>query len=195
MRTAIIADSSVCLHASHIEAHGISRIRRASSNETVWAFRQRDRRRVIEERPMRYMNYMMRRVVDAGTGTTARMQGRQIGGKTGTGNDYRDAWFIGFTPGMVGGVWVGNDNFTETARVTGGSLPAEIWARFMPTALRNTPARDLNLPREEDYDTGVADPESPELTAVGAPIGAIVGTPQTAPPDDQDRSLDFGPEG
>ncbi len=179
----------------NIEAHGISRIRRASSNETVWAFRQRDRQRVIEERPMRYMNYMMRRVVDAGTGTTARMQGRQIGGKTGTGNDYRDAWFIGFTPGMVGGVWVGNDNFTETARVTGGSLPAEIWARFMPTVLRNTPARDLEMPREEDYDTGVADPESPELTAVGAPIGAVIGAPTTTPPDDQDRSLDFGPEG
>jgi penicillin-binding protein 1A len=179
----------------NLEAHGISRIRRASSNETVWAFRQRDRQRVIEERPMRYMNYMMRQVVDWGTGAAARMQGRQIGGKTGTGNDYRDAWFIGFTPGMVGGVWVGNDNFTETGRVTGGSLPAEIWARFMPTAMRNTPARDLDMPREEDYDTGVADPESPELTAVGAPIGAVIGAPQTAPPDDQDRSLDFGPEG
>jgi penicillin-binding protein 1A len=179
----------------NVEAHGISRIRRASSNETVWAFRQRDRHRVIEERPMRYMNYMMRQVVDWGTGTAARMPGRQIGGKTGTGNDYRDAWFLGFTPGMVGGVWVGNDNFTETARVTGGSLPAQIWARFMPTALRNTPARDLDMPREEDYDTGVADPESPELTAVGAPIGAVIGTPPTAPPDDQDRSLDFGPEG
>lgn len=179
----------------NIEAHGISRIRRASSNETVWAFRQRDRRRVIDERPLRYMNYMMRRVVDAGTGTTARIQGRQIGGKTGTGNDYRDAWFIGYTPGMVGGVWVGNDNFTETGRVTGGSLPAEIWANFMPTALRNTPARDLQMPREEDYDVGLPDPESPELTTVGAPIGAVLGAPQTTPPDDQDRSLDFGPEG
>jgi penicillin-binding protein 1A len=179
----------------NIEAHGVSRIRRANSNETMWSFRQENRQRVIEERPMRYMNYMLRRVVDAGTGTAARMQGRQIGGKTGTGNDYRDAWFIGFIPGMVGGVWVGNDNFTETARVTGGSLPAEIWARFMPTAVRNTPVRELQLPREEDYDTGLADPETPELTAVGAPIGAVIGGPQTPPPDDQDRSLDFGPEG
>jgi penicillin-binding protein 1A len=179
----------------NIEAHGISRIRRANSNETVWTFRQENRRRVIEERPLRYMNYMMRRVVDAGTGTIARMPGRQIGGKTGTGNDYRDAWFIGFAPGMVAGVWAGNDNFTETARVTGGSIPTEIWARFMPTALRNTPIRELQMPREEDYDTGVPDPEAPELTAVGAPIGAVIGAPSAAPPDEQDRSLDFGPEG
>jgi penicillin-binding protein 1A len=180
----------------NIEAHGVTRIRRANSNETMWSWRQENRSRVIEERPLRYMNMMMSRVVQAGTGTRARMTTHQIGGKTGTGNDYRDAWFIGFTPGMVGGVWVGNDNFTETARVTGGSLPADIWARFMPVALRNTPSRPLEMPGEDDYDLGIAAVEMPELTAVGAPIGATIGAEaQPAPPDDQDRSLDFGPEG
>jgi penicillin-binding protein 1A len=179
-----------------VEAHGVTRIRRANSDETMWSWRPESRRRVIEDRPLRYMNLMMQRVVDAGTGTRARISGRQIGGKTGTGNDYRDAWFIGFTPGLVAGVWVGNDNFTETARVTGGSLPAEIWARFMPVALRNTQSRELHLPGPEDFDLGLPDPtRTPELTVVGAPIGASIGPPAAPPPDDEDRSLDFGPEG
>jgi hypothetical protein len=52
------------------------------------------------------------------------------------------------------------------------------------------------MPREEDQDPGLPDPNAPELTAVGAPIGAVIGAPPIAsPPDDQDRSLDFGPEG
>jgi penicillin-binding protein 1A len=174
--------------------HGIVRIRRANG-ETMWSWRG-PHTRVIEERPMRYMNLMMQRVVQAGTGTRAHMANFDIGGKTGTGNDYRDAWFIGFTPGMVGGVWVGNDNFTTTARVTGGSLPADIWARFMPVALRDTPSRPLQLPSEEDYDIGLPAPETSTLTAVGAPIGANIGPPVTiAPPAPPDRSLDLGPEG
>jgi penicillin-binding protein 1A len=178
-----------------VEPHGVSRIRRANNGETMWSWRPRHRERVIEERPFRYMNMMMRRVVDSGTGTRARIRDREIGGKTGTGNDYRDAWFIGYTPGMVAGVWVGNDNFATTARVTGGSLPADIWARFMPTALRDTPARAMEMPRESDYDEGVPDPSAPTLTAVGAPIGAAVGALPAPPEDNQDRSLDFGPEG
>ncbi len=177
-----------------VEPHGVLRIRRGNSNETMWSWRERgERQRVIDERPLRYMNYMMTRVVEAGTGTRARINGRQIGGKTGTGNDYRDAWFVGFTPGIVTGVWVGNDNFTETARVTGGSLPADIWARFMPTALRNVPIRELAMPRPEDYDIGVPDRGAPELAVVGAPLGGTA--PAAAAPDEEDRSLDFGPEG
>jgi penicillin-binding protein 1A len=183
-----------------VTPHGVTRIRRANSTETMWLWRA-ERERVIEERPLRYMNLMMSRVVQAGTGTRAQVPNFAIGGKTGTGNDYRDAWFVGFTPGMVAGVWVGNDNFTTTARVTGGSLPAEIWARFMPAVLRDVPPRPLDLPTEEDFDLGVPlIDEAPTLTSatagVGAPIGAAVGAASTPPPpDDRDRSLDYGPEG
>jgi penicillin-binding protein 1A len=191
----VSAYGAMAADGNRVEAHGVTRIRRASSNETMWSFRPQHRGRVIEERPFRYMNQMMSRVVEAGTGTRARMTGRQIGGKTGTGNDYRDAWFIGYTPGMVGGVWVGNDNFTTTARVTGGSLPADIWARFMPVALRNTPARPLEMPTDEDYDLGVPAPVEEGVEVVGAPVGAVLGGPVEAPPDTEDRSLDFGPEG
>lgn len=179
-----------------VEAHGVARIRRANSDEIMWTWRPQNRRLVIEERPRRYMDLMMHRVVEAGTGTRARIVGREIGGKTGTGNDYRDAWFMGFTPGIVAGVWVGNDNFTETARVTGGSLPAEIWARFMTVALRDVPVRPLDMPREEDYNIGLPAPQAPAaMTVIGAPIGVAVGAPQPTPEDNQDRSLDFGPDG
>jgi len=178
----------------NVEAHGVARIRRANNNETMWSWRPQRRERVIEERPLRYMNYMMSQVVRYGTGTRARMETHQIAGKTGTGNDYRDAWFVGFTPGYVAGVWVGNDNFTETARVTGGSLPAEIWARYMRVALQNVPPRELQMPRPEDYDLGTPVPEAPTITAIGAPIG-VADTPVLTTPDGQDRSLDFGPEG
>lgn len=176
-----------------VEPHGVARIRRANSDETMWTWRPQSHDRVIEPRTLRYMNYMMNRVVTSGTGTRARIPGWNIGGKTGTGNDYRDAWFIGFTPGFVAGVWVGNDNFTETARVTGGSLPADIWARFMTVALRSVPSRDLQMPLPEDYDVGAPAPEIPTLTAIGAPLGASPG--QDTPQDNEDRSLDFGPEG
>ncbi len=178
-----------------VEAHGVLRIRRGNSDETMWTWRpQRERTRVIEEQPLRYMNYMMSRVVEAGTGTRARVAGRQIGGKTGTANDYRDAWFIAYAPGIVTGVWVGNDDHRiAMARVTGGQLPADIWARFMPTALRDLPIRPLQMPGPDDYDTGRPDPAAPSLTAIGAPIGAQRGQP--GPVDDQDRSLDLGPEG
>jgi penicillin-binding protein 1A len=69
-------------------------------------------------------------VVERGTGRAAHF-GRPAGGKTGTTQDYRDAWFIGFTHDLVAGVWVGNDDNSPTDKVSGGSLPAQIWHDFM----------------------------------------------------------------
>jgi penicillin-binding protein 1A len=87
----------------------------------------------------RQMVQMLQGVVDRGTGRRAAF-GRPAAGKTGTSQDFRDAWFVGFTPDWVAGVWVGNDDNRPMNRVTGGDLPAEIWRRFMIEAHSKSPA-------------------------------------------------------
>jgi membrane peptidoglycan carboxypeptidase len=79
------------------------------------------------------LTQMMRNVVDRGTGRAASL-GPDVAGKTGTSQDHRDAWFIGFNKDLVVGVWVGNDDQTPMRGVTGGSLPAQIWKRFVTAA-------------------------------------------------------------
>ena len=69
------------------------------------------------------MNQMLQGVIDHGTGKAAALP-RPAAGKTGTTQDYRDAWFIGYTADLVAGVWLGNDDNTPMDKVTGGSLPA-----------------------------------------------------------------------
>lgn len=76
---------------------------------------------------------LLRRVVDDGTGRAAALDGFAAG-KTGTSENYRDAWFVGFTDHLVAGVWVGNDNGEPMNEITGGKLPALIWKEFMSKA-------------------------------------------------------------
>ncbi|HHI82970.1 MAG TPA: PBP1A family penicillin-binding protein, partial [Rhizobiales bacterium] len=98
------------------------------------------------------MNYMLNQVVESGTGRRARLGFTPQAGKTGTTQSYRDAWFVGFTADYVTGIWVGNDNFQETNRVTGGSLPAMTWKAYMEKAETEKVAKALpGLPLDGRY--------------------------------------------
>ena len=77
-----------------------------------------------------------------GTGRAARLD-RPAAGKTGTSQDSRDAWFIGYTPDLVTGVWFGNDDNSPMDRVGGGSFPARTWRDFMKPALDGVPPKPL----------------------------------------------------
>ena len=89
---------------------------------------------VIEPRYVGMMNTMMRETLISGTAKKAEIPGWQAAGKTGTSQDYRDAWFIGYTSNLVTGVWLGNDDNSPTKKATGGGLPVEVWTRFMRAA-------------------------------------------------------------
>ena len=92
--------------------------------------------KVIDDLPLEQMRSMLRAVVRSGTGVKARLAGVEAGGKTGTSQQYRDAWFVGVVPGWVATVWVGNDGGKPMRGVTGGSAPAEAWARLMGAVLK-----------------------------------------------------------
>ena len=86
---------------------------------------------------------MLEDVVQKGTGRGAQI-GRPAAGKTGTTSDYKDAWFVGYTPDLVASVWIGNDDNTTTDGIMGGTIPASTWATFMSRALENVPVHDFD---------------------------------------------------
>lgn len=104
------------------------------------------RRELVLSQEVAYvMTDMLKGVILRGTGRGAAIA-RPAAGKTGTTDDYRNAWFIGFTPYMSTAVWVGNDNNNPMRKVTGGSIPARIWANFMKAAVEGIPPDDWKKP-------------------------------------------------
>ena len=91
--------------------------------------------RVVGPAAVGMMNTMMHETVASGTARKADIPGWDLAGKTGTSQDFHDAWFVGYSATLVAGVWLGNDDNSSMKRVTGGGLPVEIWQRFMKTAL------------------------------------------------------------
>src|SRR6476659_8935795 len=98
---------------------------------------------VIEPRHVAMMNTMMQETLLSGTARKAEIAGWTAAGKTGTSQDFRDAWFIGYTANLVTGVWLGNDDNSPTKKATGGGLPVEVWTRFMRTAHQGVPVAGL----------------------------------------------------
>ena len=124
-------------------------------------------RRVFPEEKVAELNTMMAAVVKSGTGRRADLGFTPQGGKTGTNQGYRDAWYIGYTGHFVTGVWYGNDDFTPMKEVTGGLLPAPSWQRIMTEAERGLkPVGLAGLPYDETLYAAAA----PELPGGAAPL-------------------------
>jgi penicillin-binding protein 1A len=113
-------------------------------------------RRVFPEEKVAELNSMLAAVVKSGTGRRADLGFAPQGGKTGTNQSYRDAWYVGFTAHNVTGVWYGNDDFTPMNKVTGGLLPAPMWKRIMVEAERGLkPVGLAGIPYDESYAVAV----------------------------------------
>lgn len=96
-----------------------------------------DPERVIDPGTDAMMNEMMHNIFVIGMAQRARIPGWFMAAKTGTTNDFKDAWFVGFTGNLVAGVWLGNDDSTPTKGASGGNLPTDIWYNFMKIALKD----------------------------------------------------------
>ena len=119
-------------------------IRRVTTNEGKVLYQHKNTAtdRVIDPRNVGMMNAMLRQTVDTGTATKAKF-GWPAAGKTGTSQNFRDAWFIGYTSNLTTGVWFGNDDGKPTKKITGGSLPAIAWKDFMVAAHKGVPVAQL----------------------------------------------------
>ncbi len=128
--------------------------------------------RVLSKDVVGMMNSLLSGVVQYGTGTGANI-GRSMAGKTGTTSDYKDAWFLGYTPNMATGVWVGNDTPTPMKKVTGGTLPAAIWKAYMQPATADLPPLPLPISNGGERDSEM-------LPWGGSSSGATSYTPDNA---------------
>ncbi len=144
--------------------HGITQIT-THGGEVVYDF-ERDApppRRVVSEQAVAAMNSILVQIPEWGTARRAALEGIRSGGKTGTTQGYRDAWYVGFTGNYTAAVWIGNDDYTSTRNMTGGSLPAMTWQRLMTAAHQNIELRPI---------PGIDDPQIPVAAAGTGENGA-----------------------
>lgn len=127
------------------EPYGLTELRLRGEDQPLFEGERNFGHRVLNERAAGHLVYMMSQVVERGSGQRARLGDRPAGGKTGTTQGARDAWFIGFTGHYVAGVWMGYDDNSKLTGVTGGGLPAEIWRETMMRIHEGLPPRPLPM--------------------------------------------------
>ncbi len=123
-------------------SHSILKIE-SDDGQRLYTYEAAPPQRLIDRKIATEMTHMMYQVMYAGTGKRAKIEGHLAAGKTGTSQDWRDAWFMGYTGQLVTGVWVGNDDSSPMSRVTGGNIPAQIWHDYMNAAHENLPSAPL----------------------------------------------------
>jgi penicillin-binding protein 1A len=129
------AYGSFATQGLHIEPHGITRILNRQG-KVIWSANFKPKR-VLDADSASIMTWMLRNVVEAGTGAAAQLGNRPVAGKTGTSDEARDLWFIGYIPQMVTGVWLGNDDNRPTYGSSGSA--AYTWHEFMEKAVEGMP--------------------------------------------------------
>jgi len=125
---------------------------------------------------------LLQSVINEGTGYPNAQIGRPAAGKTGTTSDFRDAWFVGYTPDLVAAVWIGNDDYHRMNESYGGNIPARIWARFMKAALAKTPKHEFVQPAGEVRRVTLCDTGRPEVFLSGTEPSHTCGNGETPPP-------------
>lgn len=177
------AYATLANYGTAIEPTTIRRIRRADGS--VLRSNQKRTEGAMSPGNAYLLTKVLEQVISRGTGTAAQI-GRPAAGKTGTTNNYVDAWFAGYTPDLVAAVWVGypQGNIPMTSvhgiRVFGGTFPAQIWRAFMVEALKGVPPRPFKVPRQ-DLVTVEIDPVTGLLAAPWCPGQRVTMLRQLAP--------------
>ena len=145
---------------SAIEPYSIRKITDKEGNVLYDYIPPKKKRQVVPQKNIGQLTYMMRSVVENGTGKLARLP-YPTAGKTGTSQDYRDAWFAGFTNRYAGVIWMGNDDNSSTNKLTGGSVPARVWKEIMLKAQtrggKAYPAFSLYTPTSNGFNDILSD--------------------------------------
>ncbi len=139
------AYATIANHGFGVWPYGIIEVRNGQG-ELLYKRKSQGAGRILQPETVRDGLKLMEAAFSYGTGKGANI-GRPCAGKTGTSQKYRDAWAVGFTPDLVTGVWMGNDNNKSMKKVTGGRLPAKIWKQFMSKAHEGYPVH--YFPTEE----------------------------------------------